>query len=367
MIPQTIIRHIPRLLTPAKLSIFITHVLGVCIIFFIPEYLLSISSPETEASENWRLYAKASVYVMAFYINYYGIIEYTLVRNVKPARFFLYNLALIAMGLYAIFIIMSHDHRGIIYSLLHGRDSDETGIMTLRLMRDGTLMILTIGLSAAIKLTYKWIDFDFRKEQNRGARHKEELRQLKEKLHPHFLFNTLNSIYALIDISPDAARTAVHRLSRLMRQMLDDNPLGISLRNEIIFLDNYIQLMKLRLPESVPLHVEFDYQGHEDWQVPPFIFLNLVENAFKHGNTGSPHHAIEIKIVTYEDFRIVCSTTNHINKTDSLKSSGGTGLSNLRRRLELIYGNNATLETSADNDVFTTCLTINNCQNFLTT
>ncbi|MCM1482758.1 MAG: sensor histidine kinase [Muribaculaceae bacterium] len=325
---------------PSKghLSTFLTHVLGVCILFILPEVLLSISDHDFDSGHNYRVYIKAAIYVAVFYINYHVITDRTLGRRVNLPRFFLYNLILTCVALGALQYL--------------------TGSAT-HLFRNFVMIVLTMSLSAAIKITYKWIELDIRVKDDISRRREEELKQLKAQIHPHFLFNTLNSIYALIDIAPDTARDAVHRLSSMMRYMIYENPRFVTLQQETEFTAHYIQLMRLRLTEGARLDVTLDSSQCPERRMPPLIFINLIENVFKH---GQPDHPMRISLTAEPDGTVTCTTFNHmaanVTAHRSHRPSSGIGLTNLRRRLELIYGSDAGLATESDGRTFTARLTI---------
>lgn len=346
-----------------NISTFLTHVLGVVILFIIPEVLLSISEKNAGVHHALHVYVKAAVYVMVFYVNYFVIVEYTLVRRVRLGRFALYNAILITVAL----LILSTGH---LHNHSHMPPPPPPGMHTfeeqffprplkgIRIVRDTIMMVLAVGLGTAIKLTYKLIEQDMRRVRTQSRKREEELIRLKSQLHPHFLFNTLNSIYALIDISPDSARDAVHRLSGMLRYVLYEDCQRVTLKREIDFIDHYIRLMKLRLPDSMMVNARLDCSACCDAEVPPLIFINVVENAFKHGNTGNPSHTIEISITGSADGTVTCRTANHFNPAVRNSGSEGVGMTNLRRRIGLIYGDDASLTTHTDGDMYYAVLTI---------
>lgn len=110
-----------------------------------------------------------------------------------------------------------------------------------------------------------------------------ELKYLKYQLNPHFFMNTLNNIHALVDIDSEKAKKTIIELSKLMRYVLyEANKSQISLKYEIQFLENYIALMKLRYTEHLDIQTEFPLIVPHV-QIPPLLFISLLENAFKHG------------------------------------------------------------------------------------
>lgn len=165
-----------------------------------------------------------------------------------------------------------------------------------------------------------------------------ELTVLKSQISPHFLFNTLNNIYALAESDPKQAQQVIHRLSKMMRYMLYDGEKNarVSLQKEVEFIRSYVDLMKQRLPESVEvtLNVLLEEMGG---QVPPMLFIPFVENAFKHGVSTSKPCSIYIAMETQND-RVQFTCENDLIEHPQPLEEGGIGLSNTQRRLELIYG-----------------------------
>lgn len=145
------------------------------------------------------------------------------------------------------------------------------------------LMALTVGLAVAIRMTGNWYRIEAEKQQIEKERTQAELKNLKSQLNPHFLFNTLNNIYALIPIDRTKAQFAVHSLSHMLRYVLyENNQNYIPLEKEIQFVRNYVELMELRLPDRVETTVDLPEQA-DGYTIAPLLFITLVENAFKHG------------------------------------------------------------------------------------
>lgn len=165
-----------------------------------------------------------------------------------------------------------------------------------------------------------------------------ELRLLRNQLNPHFLFNTLNNIYALTRKKSDQAPETVMKLSELLDFMLyRSNTDTISLSEEIAFLEDYISLEKIRYSER--LHLNFQKNiSNAGLPITPFLLLPLVENAFKHGASESRFDASIDIMLKEQDGIIEFSIENDVEagqKTDSSKEK--LGLQNVKRRLELLY------------------------------
>lgn len=176
-----------------------------------------------------------------------------------------------------------------------------------------------------------------------------ELSFLKNQINPHFYFNTLNNIYALTEVDPKLAGEAILQLSKMMRHLLygaqrDETMLS----QEIAFVRNYIALMKLRLTDKVELALELPAEL-QDMPLAPLILLPFVENAFKHGvSTTRPSH-VSIRITQREKMLDVQVDNSIIPENAiSLEDSGGIGLANTRRRLDLLYPGKYKLDAGAD-------------------
>jgi len=168
-----------------------------------------------------------------------------------------------------------------------------------------------------------------------------ELKLLKTQLNPHFLFNTLNNIYSLSFISQPATSKSIAGLAEILDHILYRcNAQYVPLSAEINLIHNYIELEKLRYDER--LTVNFIINVDRDIQIAPLILLSLVENAFKHGasdDAGAPMVDIDLRVTTENFiFNIVNSIAPH-NSVEKWSPGEGIGLNNLRRQLDLIYGN----------------------------
>ena len=165
-----------------------------------------------------------------------------------------------------------------------------------------------------------------------------ELAFLKNQVSPHFFFNTLNNIYALIGINADDSQKAVLKLSKLMRYLLYESEKGdTKLSHEIDFMYNYIDLMKLRMNEKIDLSVSLP-ENYSDIVFPPLIFIPFIENAFKHGVSYRKKSFIRIEM-TIDDNDIMFHCTNSVVKNGDEKEEKepGIGLENVTKRLKLLF------------------------------
>ncbi|NIJ55245.1 sensor histidine kinase [Dyadobacter arcticus] len=178
-----------------------------------------------------------------------------------------------------------------------------------------------------------------------------ELSFLKAQINPHFFFNTLNNIYALTVIDVEAAREALHKLSRMMRYVLYETQHGtVLLSQEIAFAQDYIQLMQLRLTDKVTVHLD-PPSPLQDVSIAPMLFLPFIENAFKHGVSAVQPSRIDIQI-RQQGHKIFVEVRNTLftDKRATLDDSNGIGLANTQRRLDLLYPGKYQLEVTENKE-----------------
>jgi len=185
-----------------------------------------------------------------------------------------------------------------------------------------------------------------------------EISFLKAQINPHFLFNTLNSIYSLSISKSDAAPDAVVKLSNMMRYSVSEaNQNFVSLSKEIEYISNYIELQRLRVTDKIKINYEIsgDVEGK---QIAPFLLIPFVENAFKHGVNSEEDSDIGIKIDIGSDGLLLKvankKVTVHIGKDTGI----GLGIETTRKRLRLLYPGRHKLDITDNNDSFRILLQI---------
>jgi two-component system, LytTR family, sensor kinase len=180
-----------------------------------------------------------------------------------------------------------------------------------------------------------------------------ELAFLKNQISPHFFFNTLNNIYSLISINAEDSQKAVLKLSKLMRYLLYESEQGNTmLTNEIDFMNNYIDLMKLRMSDKVQLKVSFPSK-FDDISIPPLLFIPYIENAFKHGISYRGTSFIDISVVTVNNsLRFRCTNSIVKAKEEAESAHSGIGLGNAGKRLGLLFPGKHVLKISKTDEVF---------------
>lgn len=213
------------------------------------------------------------------------------------------------------------------------------------------ISILMVGFNATLYYTTRWLKEEQKRKDIEKQNIKSQLSQLQNQVSPHFFMNTLNNIHALIDYDKEHAKGAVLRLSELMRYVLYDLDEGTTtLKKEIEFLKSYIDLMKLRISESLDISVKFPSKI-PDINIPPFLFIPFIENAFKHGIDTSGNSYIHILLeITGGTIHFRLNNSIPVAKPDNGKYSG-IGMENARKRLNLLFNGKHTLRIfERDND-----------------
>ncbi len=195
-----------------------------------------------------------------------------------------------------------------------------------------------IFLSTVYKFTVDWFFNEKEKSDLEKQRLTAELAFLKSQINPHFLFNSLNNIYSLAYQKSDATPNAILKLSEIMRYMLyESNDHRVSLEKEIVYLNSFIELQKLRFKGKA--FVDLEVEGNiSELNIVPLILISFVENAFKHGLATDEDNPIHINIAVFENNLLftIKNKKNTLNKDET----GGIGMANVQRRLELTYPNN---------------------------
>lgn len=217
------------------------------------------------------------------------------------------------------------------------------------------IAILIVGFNIAIKLLFQSIRDEHQLKELEKHNLETELSYLKHQINPHFFMNTLNNIHALIDIDTEKAKETVIELSKMMRYVLyDSSQATISLEKEILFINNYIELMKLRYTDKVNIKLYLP-EVVPTVQIPPLLFISFLENAFKHGISYQQDSYINFSLQVNEK-EIECLIAN--SNCGQTSNEQGIGLDNVRKRLNLLYPDNYTLRINSSEDEFSVLLII---------
>jgi len=219
-------------------------------------------------------------------------------------------------------------------------------------------MILGIGMCVGLKINKKWNKNELLLQKVKQAQLDAEIKYLRYQIQPHFLFNTLNNIYSLIDSSPNSAKTSIHSLSKMMRYLLHESIINkVPLVKEIDFMERYIDLMQLRVSSNLSLEKSFPIVN-QPIQIAPLLLISFIENAFKHGIDALQPSHIKIVLVIKKE-KLHYSVINSSFPQKEKVTDSGIGLENLKKRLELLYPNRFELINMENDNIYTAKLTLN--------
>lgn len=183
--------------------------------------------------------------------------------------------------------------------------------------------------------------------QWQASKNEIELKNLRAQLNPHFLFNSLNSIRALVGINPDQAKSAITQLSGLLRNSINLGKLRlIPLKDELELVDNYLKLEQIRFEERLSVKLQVDDDA-KNCQIPPLMVQTIVENSIKHGISKSIGGGEIIISATYKNAELLLTVEN-TGKIDATDSDNGVGVANTKKRLAILFADNAEFKLFQD-------------------
>ena len=343
------------------------HAIGWAIIIFIPLYLNS-----TFGGGNLRhiyeFYLNAFSYALIFYLGYLWLVPRFFVQ-----RKFLIYIAILLGLIISTYFVSNFIEREFLYNPIDrerfraamktftGKDVPYRGPNAFGFISHFFSSLLLSGFAVGLGLMDKLRQNEKKQKELEKEKLNSELAFLKNQVSPHFFFNTLNNIYSLIGIDGPTAQESVLKLSKLMRYLLYESEHGeTQMSHEIEFMNNYIDLMKLRLSPKVKLQIDFP-QDFSDFPIAPLLFVPFIENAFKHGVSYREHSFIHIRMKINQD-QIIFISENSIgkstqNQTEDIQHSG-IGLENVKKRLALLFQGRHELKIKNAETVFRVELTI---------
>lgn len=227
------------------------------------------------------------------------------------------------------------------------------------LMNSFSSAIIILLLGGFIKLANSLIVSEKQKKALENERLNAELNFLKLQINPHFLFNTLNSIYSQAHLKSEQTEYSILKFSQIMRYVLYDSTTEkIPLTKDLEYIRNYIDLQKLRISKNIT--IQYEVAGiTNDLLIAPLLLITFIENAFKHGISYTTPSAINVQItVTGSELSLVVGNTI-IRKTKLPdETAGGVGLANARRRLDVLYPGRYRLDINDSNNIYVVNLSI---------
>lgn len=230
----------------------------------------------------------------------------------------------------------------------HHEGEYRTYLVLIRVLFTTLVFTIIFIVSTGMRIVKEWYQAERLADDIRHEKAITELSLLKGQINPHFLFNTLNNIYSLSVKKSDDAPQAVMMLADMMRYVLSDaQSEHVRLDKDLEHINEYIKLQKLRLTDKV--RISYSIQGGtDDYEIAPLMLMPFVENAFKYGISTHEESTITIDI-RIEDGNLSARIVNRVvANTMPLQKTTGTGLANVRRRLELLYPGRHTLTINPD-------------------
>ncbi len=227
-----------------------------------------------------------------------------------------------------------------------------------RLIQHALAFFFPVVITTLFRIFKDWYDQRNAAEELKKEKVEAELKFLKSQTNPHFLFNTLNSIYGLaLEKSPKTPNLILKLSDILSYTLYESDTERIALRKELDLIENIIELEKERFGRR--LNIEFKVEGNPDLiKIPPLILVPFVENAFKHGIKNEVNKGWIRILVKASEKELYFAVENSVPTAEKQQTEGGLGLKNIARRLELIYGENQKLYIERRNDSFLVNLSI---------
>ena len=329
-----------------KYKEFLTH-LAIWVTIIFVSSLIVFREKETVSVD---LFFRFIFYILFFYINYLILVPKLLLKK----RNFYYFISAVILLVGSIFIFPE-----LFPSVRINKPPFVTKALFPRIyMRNGITLFILLISGTLVRILIEWGKSEKKKREVEAQKVTTELQFLKNQLNPHFLFNSLNSIYSLTTKKSNDAPEAVITLSELLRYMLyQTNDDFVSLKNELTYIQNYLKLQRLRIPnnEEVTLNIHGNITNQK---IRPLLLISFIENAFKYGTDFKGNTMVDIDIYVNENkFKFNCINLIGSSKKDD--NNSGIGLKNTKDRLELLYPNKYKLSVYKEDNKFNLHLTLN--------
>jgi signal transduction histidine kinase len=308
-----------------------THTLVWVLLLVIPyvstDQIFNALDPSSDKKYLLLCLSLSAVLIMIFYFNYFFLIPKYLLAKKYWFYFLLLLLAIVMVFLLSGVIFFLSDFNS---EILPQTNPSIEKVFPVIIVNALLLWLLSI-VSSILWTVYNKL------KQTENEKLSAQIASLKSQINPHFLFNTLNNIYATaIDTSPQTA-DMVDKLSEMMRYTMKDTQLDfVLLEDEITYISNFIELQKMRLDRSVKL----EYQHLENipaLRIAPMLLIPFIENAFKHGVNSEQKSHIKIEIIMNKTEFQLSVVNNKVNVQRDISEKSGLGIENTKHRLNLIY------------------------------
>lgn len=329
------------------------HVIAWSLLLMVPSYssytVIKSFASITDNISAVPIIALSFILIVIFYFNYFILIP----------KFLLLKKYLLYVSMLVLSIVTAFVLSGIFLNLSNSNPNNLESINPVLIkiepiFRANGFLLLIISILASIALTINNHLRQIEKEKLSA-----QISSLKSQINPHFLFNTLNNIYATaIDTSPQTA-DMIDRLSEMMRYTMKETQNDfVPLDEEINYINNYIELQVLRLESKIKF--EYNVQGEfSGLQIAPMLLIPFVENAFKHGVNSEQNSNIMITIDVNESELHLIVSNNKVNIQSDTIEHNGLGIENTKYRLKLIYPSRHSLTIKDTENEFIVSLHIN--------
>lgn len=318
-------------------------------LFLIVFFCLAMFNSEPEYTEPVETYSRI-IAIMMLLVLVYGNMYFLVPRFLFKGRYKIYCLSILGIAIIAALIRNSSEYFYTQDVQLDSFNGNEN-VYSFSL-----IIIMVVLASSAIKLFQQWITHmqlinEFKQTQTNA-----ELVQLKNQINPHFLFNMLNNANVLTKKDPEKASQLLVKLSDLLRYQLYDSARdNVLLTSDIHFLEDFLNLEKVRRDSfDFLISKEGNLSGVK---IPPLLFISFVENAVKHNNDATKSSYVNLFFdVRNDELFFKCINSKPAHK--SINNTGGLGLANIKRRLELLYPATHTLNIEDSSEAYCVTLTI---------
>lgn len=325
------------------------HILFWLLSFLLCAFLLSYDNNWKEALLLAIIYLPITI-ASAYLISNYLIPTYLL--KGKKGRFLLYVSYVIIITIYLTLLINT-----VVFILIADFQYNLMPPATRDLAILNTVLFLIVFLFVAVNSIEKWRKTENEKNEAIKNMAEAELKFLKSQLNPHFLFNTMNNLYALSLKKSDKAPELILRLSALLEYILEQGKKDlIKLSDEISTLEDFIYIESFRFGDRLSIEKDIQIEMPELVKVPPLILITLMENCFKHGGKNNTEKiSIKYSLHESEDHLVISFSNNFVQAEHNPKA---IGLKNIESQLSYIYKENYEIRKTQDNGIFKIEITI---------
>lgn len=328
----------------------VLHVAVWAIVFSMPYFMRYDSGRPRDPDDNGFLLLHAFTSLLWVPV-YYCNVNVLTPKLVYPRKYIAYAGALLGMFAMCLFI-----HGWLFTLFIHTHP--------FKILNSALFNLLPFLTVLAIGTATKQAQDKVRSDKLLQEKHEEDLKTelsfLRSQISPHFMFNVLNNMLAMARLKSDQLEPTIIKLSSLMRYILyETDEAAVSLKKETDYLQSYIDLQRQRIGNKVQLKVRME-PGEEEYTIAPMLLIPFIENAFKHGTSAISDPVIDVELYTSGNM-LYFRVANKFNKgVDEIKDkTSGIGLQNVKRRLNLLYGNRYSLLINDIDNWFTVSLQLN--------